>query len=155
MMKCERAIEKYLDTDNNSGIPIMLRLHIISCTKCRREIKTLRSTFMQIRMEPPYKSHIDITRSVMNIIEAESITDGKTISGFKWVSIGTIIFSSIVLINFSDSFIWLKKEFGSNYTIPLSIVMGLIFTAYAAILIACNYEYIKKYIELHSRWKLK
>ena len=154
-MKCDRAIEKYLDADNNSSIPIMLKLHIMSCAKCRREIKALHSSYMRIRKDSPYKSHVDISCSVMNIIMAEQITTGKTISGFKWVSIGTLIFSSIVLINFSDSFIWLKKEFGSNYTIPLSIVMGLIFTAYAAILIACNYEYIKKYIDLHIKWKLK
>jgi len=102
-----------------------------------------------------YKSPYDITASVMDIIRKESVYAVKTISGFKWVTIGLIIFLSILLINFSDSFLWLKNEFGSNYTIPLSIVMGFIFTAYSAVLIGCNYERITKYLEMHSKWKIK
>lgn len=154
-MKCDRTVNSYLQLEDYTSIPFTLRLHLLLCKKCRQEIKILSRTFSRIRNDFPYKSPVDITLSVMSIIRAENITSGKTVSGFKWVSIGAIIFSSIVLINFSESFIWLKKEFGSNYTIPVSIVMGFIITAYASILIACNYEYIKKYIDLHTKWKFK
>jgi hypothetical protein len=154
-MKCDRAIEEYLKLDNSSCMPLMLRFHIMLCRKCRYEIKKLDMTFLLLRKDSPYYSPNNIALSVMNILRSGKVATCKTVSGLKWVSSGAIIFSSIVLINFSESFIWLKKEFGSHYIIPLSIVMGLVLTAYSAILIACNYEYIKKYIELHSRWKLK
>lgn len=154
-MKCDRAIKEYLNHEDNSSMPLMLRIHLLLCRRCRKEISGLIKIFSQLKNDSSFKIPFDITSPVMNIIRTQNIPEWKTISGAKWVSIGTVIFSSILLLNFSESFIWLKKEFGSYYTIPVSIVMGLVITAYFVILIACNYEYIKKYIGLHSRWKFK
>jgi hypothetical protein len=154
-MKCDKVVEKYLKLEDYSAVPLILKIHILLCRECRKEISGLKKVFSLMINDSPYKSATDISTSVMNIIRAQHVSAEKTISGIKWVSIGTIIFSSILLVNYSESFIWLKVEFGSDYTIPMNIVMGFILTAYSAILIACNYEYIKKYIDLHSKWKFK
>ena len=154
-MKCNKAVEDYLKLENNSHIPFFLKIHILLCRECRGEVQRLRKVFKMLKDDSVYKAPYNFSASVMDIIRSESVYVVKTISGFKWVTIGLIIFFSILLINFSDSFLWLKNEFGSDYTIPLSIVMGFIFTAYSAVLIGCNYEDIKKYLELHSRWKIK
>jgi len=154
-MKCEKAVEEYLKIEDNSHIPFILKLHIMFCEECRKEISRLQKLFVLISNDSLYKSSREVTSSVMDIIRRESVYTAKTISGFKWVTIGSIIFFSILLLNFSDSFLWLKNEFGSDLTIPLSIVMGFVFTAYATVLVGCNYEYIKKYIDMHSKWKLK
>lgn len=154
-MKCSRAVEDYLKLENNSHIPFILRIHLMLCRECRTEVLRLRKVFKMLKEDSMYKSPFNIGASVMDIIRNESVYAAKTISGFKWVTIGLIIFFSILLINFSDSFLWLKNEFGSDYTIPLSIVMGFVFSAYSAVLIGCNYEDIKKYLEIHSRWKIK
>lgn len=154
-MKCSKAVEDYLKLENFSHTPVLLKIHLMFCRKCRNEVLQLHKAFNMLKGDSIYKSHYDITASVMDIIRKESVYTVKTISGFKWVTIGLIIFFSILLINFSDSFLWLKNEFGSDYTIPLSIVMGFVFTAYSAVFIGCNYEDIKKYLEMHSRWKIK
>jgi hypothetical protein len=154
-MKCSKAVEDYLKLENNSHTPFVLKFHIMFCRGCRNEVLRIKKIFHQLKEDSVYKSPFDIKTSVMDIIRSESVYVVKTISGFKWFTIGLIIFLSILLINFSDSFLWLKKEFGSNYTLPMSIVMGFIFTAYSAVLIGCNYESIKKYLELHYRWKIK
>lgn len=154
-MKCEKAIEEYLKIEGHSHTPVILKLHLIFCSECRKEISRLKKLFVLISNDSLYKSSRDVTASVMDIIRRESIYTVKTISGFKWVTIGLIIFFSILLLNFSESFLWLKNEFGSDFTIPLSIVMGFAFSAYAAILVGCNYEYMKKYLNLHFKWKLK
>jgi membrane-bound acyltransferase YfiQ involved in biofilm formation len=154
-MKCSKAVEDYLKLDNNSHTPFVLKLHLMFCKECRNEVIRLKKVFYILKEDAVYKSPYDIRTSVMDIIRSESVYAVKTISAFKWVTIGSIIFFSILLINFSDSFLWLKNEFGSDYTIPMSIVMGFIFSAYSAVLIGCNYESIKKYLELHYRWKIK
>lgn len=154
-MKCSKVVEDYLKLDNGSHAPFILKLHIMFCRDCRSEILRLKEVFDLMKNESVYKSPYDIKSTVMDIIRSESVYTAKTISGFKWVTIGLIIFFSILLINFSDSFLWLKNEFGSDYMIPMSIVMGFVFTAYSAVLIGCNYEDIKKYLEIHSRWKIK
>ncbi len=154
-MKCSKAVEDYLKLENNSHTPFILKLHLMFCRECREEAVRLKKVFNLLKNDSVYKSPYDIKTSVMDIIRSESVYVVKTISGLKWVTIGSIIFFSILLINFSDSFLWLKIEFGSDYTIPMSIVMGFVFSAYSAVLIGCNYESIKKYLELHSRWKIK
>jgi hypothetical protein len=154
-MKCDKAVNNYLKLDNNTQMPFLLKLHVIFCRDCRREISGLRNLFFMFKNDSSYKKSYDMSSSIMEIIRRESIYTVKTISGFKWGLIGMLIFLSILLLNFSESFIWLKNEFGSDYTIPLSIVMGFILTAYSSIVVGCNYENIKKYIAVHSRWKMK
>jgi len=157
-MKCNKAnkaVEEYLELEDYSHIPLIIKFHIIFCKECREEISRLRKVFGFIKDDSLYKSSYNISSSVMNIIRRESVYTAKTISVFKWITIGSVIFFSIFLINFSDSFLWLKKEFGSDYTLPMGIVMGFVVTAYSAILIGCNYEYIKKYIDIHTKWKIK
>jgi hypothetical protein len=153
-MKCNKAVEDYIKLEDPSQLPFILKFHILFCGDCRREVSGLRRLFFLLRNDSLYKSPSDISFSVMDIIRRESVYIEKTVSGFKWLSIGSLIFMSILLLNFSDSFLWLKNEFGSELTIPLSIVMGFVFTAYAAVVVGCNYEYIKKYIDVHSKWKL-
>jgi len=154
-MKCHKAVEEYLKIEDYNQVPFFLKLHIITCRDCRNEISRLGKLFELIGKDSIYKSRSTISSSVMDVIRRESIYSAKTISGVKWVTIGTVIFISILLINFSESFVWLKNEFGSDYTVPLSIVMGFVLSAYSAVVIGCNYEEIKKYIHLHSKWKFK
>ncbi len=154
-MKCSKAVEDYLKLDNSSHTPFILKLHLMFCRGCSDEVLRLKKVFNLLKKDSVYKSPYGIKTTVMDIIRNERVYVIKTISGFKWVTIGSIIFFSIFLINFSDSFLWLKHEFGSDYMIPMSIVMGFVFTAYSAVLIGCNYESIKKYLELHYRWKIK
>jgi len=154
-MKCSKAVEEYIKFENFFKIPFIMKIHLIFCTECRTEVLRLRKLFIMISNDSLYKSPYGLSSSVMNIIARESVFKGKSVSGFKWVIIGSIIFFSIVLLNFSDSFLWLKNEFGSDYTIPLSIVMGFVITAYSVTVIGCNYEYIKKYIDIHYKWKIK
>lgn len=153
-MKCNKAVEDYLKLEDPSQVPFNLKLHILFCGECRREIYRLRKYFVFLSNDSLYKSPYDISSSVMDIIRRERVYIEKTVSGLKWFGIGSVIFLSILLLNFSESFLWLKNEFGSDLTIPLSIVMGFVFTAYAAVVVGCNYEYIKKYIDIHSKWKL-
>ncbi len=154
-MRCERIIREYLELEDRSRIPFAMRIHILLCRGCRSEIVLMNRVFSSMRRDTPYRAGIDFAPAIMDIIRRESGYAERTISGIKWIAIGTVIFFSILLVNFSESYLWLNDTFGSNYTIPVSIVMGFAFTAYASIVIGCNYEDIKKFIELHSKWRFK
>lgn len=154
-MNCNRIISGYIELEDRTRVPLMLRLHMLFCRECREEMRALEDMFDSLESDAPYRAGINLTPTVMDLIRRENSYVEKTISGIKWVAIGTIIFFSMLLINFSESFLWLKDTFGVNYTLPVSIVMGFAFTAYASVVIGCNYEQIKKFIELHSRWRFK
>jgi hypothetical protein len=71
----------------------------------------------------------------------------KNISPSKWFYSGVILFASIMLVSYSESFISLRKHLGSSLEIPLNIVLGLIITVYAASYIATHLEALKKFAE--------
>lgn len=154
-MKCNRAVEEYIKLEDYSQMPFIMRIHLLFCAECRTEIDRLQKLFAKIGNDSLYRAPLNFSTSVMDVIRRESVYKGRSVSGFKWVTIGSVIFSSIVLLNFSESFLWLRSNFGSGYTLPLSIVMGFVITAYSVMVIGCNYEYIKKYINMHYKWKIK
>lgn len=155
MKKCNRAVGRYMEIEDPLHIPFFIRVHMTFCRECRSEVLKLKKIFMAMRYDSLYSSPFDMTSSIMNAIQKDRVFRKKTISGFKWVGIGGIIYISIVLINYSESFLWMKNELGPYYTISMGIVQGLALSAYSAVVIGCNYEYIKKYIDLHLKLKLK
>ena len=148
-MKCDRAVEKFMELDDYRNIPFLLRLHILMCRRCRGEVAALTAALDIFAAESPFMVDRVSSFSIINKIERESLSHGRKVSGAKWVLSGTVIFFSILLINFSESFIWLEEQFGSQYTLPLSIVLGLVLTAYLSIVVGCNYEAVKKYYTDH------
>ena len=144
-MKCDKAVERFMELDDYRDIPFLLRIHILLCRRCRSEIAALIAALDIFSVESPFSADRALSLSIINKIERESLSHGRKISGVKCVLSGTVIFFSIFLINFSDSFIWLEEQFGSQYTLPLSIVLGLVLTAYLSIVVGCNYEAVKKY----------
>ncbi|HOP64438.1 MAG TPA: hypothetical protein PK906_13740 [Spirochaetota bacterium] len=148
-MKCNDAVEKFMELDDYRDIPFLLRLHFLFCRKCRGEVAAMTAALDILSSGSPYAAPRGLAGSIMNSILRQSLSHAGKISGVKWVSAGTVIFMSILLINFSDSFIWLKQQFGSLYTLPLSIVLGLVLTAYLSFVVGCNYEAVKKYYTDH------
>lgn len=150
-MKCDNAMKLYMNRDNGESLPLWLSIHIRICKECRDEINLLNNMLINLTQTSPYYLPYEITSRISKSLSCEKTFIERKISTLEWLSTGIIIFFSIFLINFSDTFVWLKNEFGPNYLVPFSIVIGTIFTSYALIVIACNYEYIKKYIFLLYR----
>lgn len=146
-MKCDKAVEKFMELDDYRAIPVILRLHIMFCRRCRGEVAALTAALDIVAAESPFNAQRGLSLSIMNKIERGSLSHVRKVSGVKWVLSGTVIFFSILLLNFSDSFIWLEEQFGSQYTLPLSVVLGLVLTAYLSIVVGCNYEAVKKYMD--------
>ena len=148
-MKCEKTVERFMELDEYREIPFLLRIHLFHCKKCREEVAALTASLDLLSAVVPFTAPAGLSDFIIKRIAGESLSHVGRVSGFKWVSVGTVIFSSILLIGFSDSFIWLEEQFGSQYTLPLSIVLGLVLTAYLSIVAGCNYEAVKKYYMDH------
>ena len=88
----------------------------------------------------------DMTEIIMNSIYANAHIFRKNISSTKWISVGSLIFLSIIGITFSDSIIWLRSHFGVSFEVPLSIVMGLAITIYVCLYIGTHIEETRKFI---------
>ncbi|MCP4138613.1 MAG: hypothetical protein GY754_47090 [bacterium] len=143
-MKCNKAIERFLELDNYTALPFSIRLHTTFCPKCENEIFSLQEKFNSLHNAVPFKPEFDITNSVMSEIALLETSYEHNVSNLKWFSVGAIILGSIFLIPFSNNLSWLRVYFGANLEIPLSIVMGLAISVYAVLFIGSHLEELKK-----------
>ena len=137
----------------NTESPSFVKMHMLFCPKCSYEIYRLMAAMNLLENESIWKTERNITGFVMDRISLQNVYSGRRVSGVKWMIIGAVIVSSVLLINFSNSFIWLREQYGSDFVIPLSIVLGLGITAYMMVLTLSNYDYLEKY--LHYIYKGK
>lgn len=145
-MKCKRFITEFLGLDDPSNMGLNMRLHMLMCANCRGESDKILAIMKELGGTSPYRINSSVSGMVMSQIALKENFRGSHITWGKWFAIGAVIFFSMFLINFSDSFIWLKSEFGAELTLPLSIVLGSILTLYAVIVTGINHESMKTVI---------
>lgn len=150
-MKCEQFMKKFMERDDHSSMGLRMKLHVLKCSSCRQEVILLNAAMSGLRNSSSYTLNSSLAGSVMaSIGHKESFRDSR-VTGIKWVLIGSVMFFSIFLLNFSDSFIWLKAEFGADLTVPISIVLGSIFSLYALIVTGINYQSMKSVIDYYLK----
>lgn len=81
---------------------------------------------------------------IMHSIYSSPVVYRKNVSSAKWLTVGSVIFLSMLAITFSDSFVWLKYHFQEHLEIPFNIVMGLAITIYIAFYIGSHMDETKK-----------
>ncbi len=143
-MKCKNAINQFMLLDDYKNLPWRIKFHILFCKNCRQEIRKLTEELNSLTCKTPFYITRDISDDVMNIINNFRTVQQKNMSNFKWIAAGAIMLSSMFLVSFSNSMIWLKSTFGSSFIIPLSIVQGLVITGYAALFIGSHLDGLKK-----------
>jgi hypothetical protein len=146
-MKCKKIIDSFLNQDDSRYPVFLIRLHIAFCSRCRKEIRTLQKIFVKARTSSPFEMPGDMSGPVMRAIINSDVVYKKDISSGKWLFTGVVIFASIFLVSYSNSFIWLKSHFGSVLEVPLYMVLGLAITFYAALFIGTHIEMMRKFIE--------
>ena len=145
-MNCEKTQQRFLEMDNRSIIPVSVQFHMLFCTKCRRDITVLNDQFRSLRNEAPFDMDRDRVEEIMLSVFHSAVRHDQHVSGFQWSAVGLIILVSLFLIPFSNSFGWLRNFFGPGLEIPLSIVLGMVFSAYALAGIFSNLEELKKFV---------
>ncbi len=144
-MKCEHAMKKFLELDNNGTLPLTLQIHLLTCKDCRDEVKKLQSAYLSLKDNPPYIT--SLTDTIMAQISLQKQYYQK-VSNFNWLAAGFIIFLSIGLISYSDTFEWLSMHFGTKITIPIYLVLGCIISGYIGSYVA---SHMKKLVAIaHS-----
>lgn len=146
MRKCDNLMKKYMMFDIKQGMPMRIRFHTLFCKSCKNEIKEMNEILESMEGSLPYEMFMDMTGNIMNRIEELEFYYIKSVSNFKWLSAGIIIFASIFLVQFSNSFSWLKYQFGGNLEIPINIAFGVILSVYTLFFTGAHVDSFKKVI---------
>ncbi|MDY6934446.1 MAG: hypothetical protein SVZ03_09525 [Spirochaetota bacterium] len=143
IINCDKIITRFLEMEDYRVIPLNIRVHMLFCNRCRVEVYMLKDALDEIREFNPFPLRKDLTDEIMQKILLTETPYKKEISTFNWVTAGLIIFLSIFLISYSEPMIWLKNQFGNNFEVPLSIVLGLIISIYSIVFIGTHLEKLK------------
>ena len=146
-MNCEKTQQRFLEMDNRSIIPLSVQFHMLFCPKCRRDIAFLNDRFKSLQNEAQYDLDRDRVEEIMLSVFHSAVRHDQHVSGFQWSAVGLIILVSLFAIPFSTSFGWLRGFFGPGLEIPVSIVLGMVFSAYALAGIFSNLEELKKFVD--------
>jgi hypothetical protein len=136
--------KRFLELDNNAPLPLSVRVYMVFSPRFKREVRSLQSVLRQFRSETAFSLPPDLSEEIMRRIEILDLRYGHNISTMRWVFTGVVIWLSIMLITFSDSFSWLTGHFGARLLLPVNIVLGLGISIYAACYILSHLDDLKK-----------
>jgi len=147
-MRCNKMLQAFFESEESCYVPFLVRWHMMFCKSCRSEILAMRNIFRNARIHSTVAIPRDLTDSIMAKIGDSSELFEKSISFYRWLFVGIVIFASMFLISFSNSFTWLKQQFGSVLEIPVNIVLGFVISLYAASFIGTHIDEAKKLFEI-------
>ncbi len=157
MMNCRTFTERYLDTETASNLPILASLHLLVCPACREEVRRMEQALASLRRSAEAPQVRDMSREIMariTILEPDwesRVEPVQEIALANWIAVGLLIIAGFFFADMNQSFVWMKISFGKGLDIMISVVMGIVFTIYAAVFIASHMDFIANRIGLDRR----
>jgi hypothetical protein len=144
-MKCEKVMKKFMELEYYRVLPLSVRFHLLSCEKCAAEIADMTASMDGMRSYLPHEMAGDQIGSIMRAVGASGVSYSRKMPMLNWLSAGIILIASLVLVQFSETLIWLKDHFGRDLEVPLNIVLGIVFSIYSIIFIGTHLDELKDY----------
>lgn len=143
MKNCNEIMEQYLSLDKGERIPLELTLHLLSCKRCRSQVRLLRQAEKATVPNSCNQTALDDAAilAVMKKITTKSDSQKNPISLSKWI-IGGILMALLFVV-----FSVLAKP-GSNHflTVYTYIELAALITAYCALFVRSNMDFFVKKI---------
>ena len=125
--KCKKYMTEYLYLDKNQLIPFSITIHLLSCSNCRKQVKTLNYAQKVAGKLPKIK------RNIHHNYPKVSLT--------LWIITGILLI--LTMITAAVTF----KFTNSHAKMFFSILFALAVTAYCALFIGTNLDFFIKQID--------
>ncbi len=140
---CDEVMEKYLMLDKGERVPIDITLHLITCKKCRKQIRMMKAAEKTSKgpLSIPVAMNDFSIEAVMAKIDPNYSYSKNPISITKW------IFGGVAMILFMLAF-GLSNYCGASKAIVISfytLFAGCV-TAYCAMFVGTNMDFFVKLI---------
>ncbi|MBN2875530.1 MAG: hypothetical protein JXM71_10590 [Spirochaetales bacterium] len=146
-MTCKRFLI-LLDGLDNGELPPEMIAHARSCPACAHELDVLRSA-MNLYRVPCSADSADIAPLVAARVR-EAPTPRRAVSMRDWLVSGLVIVASMVLIPLLAAFRQLRADYGSGFTVSVSLVFGLLLTVYASLFVMGHLEEFSRRLKEHD-----
>jgi len=139
--ECNRVMDAYLSLDKGERVPFNMTWHLLTCAKCRRQVKALRMAekIAKAPLEIQVPIDDDSILAVMKKINPQYTNSKNPISITRWVIYG------LAMILFMSVFGFSKFQEASKWVlISFYLLFALAVTAYCAIFVGTNMDFFVK-----------
>jgi hypothetical protein len=136
-MRHETALECIDELDAGQAYGLALRLHLARCPSCAAEAERVQAALAAYRAADEAEDRIE--ERVMAALRLMP-PPRQDFALRDWLLPGALIALSMLLLPF------LAPLFEPNYALPLSLVLGIAFTAYCALFIATHLAELQTYL---------
>jgi hypothetical protein len=143
--RCEEVMERYLALDKDERIPFSITMHLLSCKKCRSQVRLM--TIAEKTAAEPLKISVPLDDSTITEV-IKVINDKYQIKPVENpISIHNWILGGILMILLMTVFgVFTNNNTSRELVISFYLLFGAIITAYCAIFIASNMDFFIKKI---------
>src|SRR5574344_178149 len=134
---CTKVMDRFLELDKNEHLPVALTLHLLSCKKCRTQVRLL--SLAEKAAAEPVKIPVPLNDSSIEAVLAKihpayaSQLSKSPISLCKW------IISGLLMILLLLAFGVITNHAGSGrLLVAFYLMFAAIVTGYCALFVGCN-----------------
>lgn len=148
-MRCETFLELYDAREPGSPMGFRMARHLARCPGCSRQVEAVERALGGLR-ETDGGEGSRLEDRVMASVRFVP-TPQRDFSLRDWIIAGTVIAASMILIPVGEYFTSFNEIFGASYSLPLSLVLALVLTSYAALFVGAHMSDVQGFLRRHAR----
>ncbi|HOX93027.1 MAG TPA: hypothetical protein PLC54_08875, partial [Spirochaetales bacterium] len=136
-MNCERFLN-YVDSlePAETSMPAAMAEHAAACPSCADALATMRRSMALLRTPSTFARADIVSRvgALLPFVQAPR----RTVAMRNWVLVGLLIMLGMVFLPLLSDFDALTAVYGSSFTLPVALVLGLVLSVYAVAFVFSN-----------------
>ena len=126
---CEKNMDAFLSLDKYERIPLGVTLHLLTCKKCRTQVRYL-------TLAEKYASEPIRATPICDALENIPV---KPVSMAKWIISGFLMIFLMVIFG-----LFLNKIDRASFAIIFNVIFGVLVTVYCALFVGTNMDFFIK-----------
>ena len=141
--KCSQMMEKYLELDKNTRLPVSVTTHLLFCKECRSKIlllsKAQKLTSQILKISSPVTD-----QSIINVLEAlpeDKIQKSRKnpINLTLWIIAGILMIALFIFPVF-----FTNKFYGETFSVSYALMISICVIIYCSTFVCCNMDFFVK-----------
>lgn len=146
-MNCERFLT-YVDSlePAETAVPKAMAEHACRCPSCAKALESARRSLSLLRA-PCARAGTDLSKRVSALLPFAP-APRRSVPMRDWVLAGFLLISGMALLPLMADFKALKTVYGTGFTLPMAIVLGLVVSTYAVVFVFSHAAELAKRLRL-------
>jgi len=148
-MRCETFLDRYDELEPGERPGFRMARHLAACESCAAQVGLVEDALgalceIKDAGDPPLEARVMASVRLVP-------TPQRDFSVRDWIIAGSVIAASMILIPVGEYFARFDEAFGASYALPLSLVLGLALTAYAALFVGTHMAQVRGFVDRRAR----